>query len=273
MSTGQIANPSKRVRSPGFPFIGLKKALARAKEFYDHEKRNWANVKVAVKHWGFVETSSGGKQTLAALSAYALMQDSGTGDGRQVRLSDIAVRILLATRNPSPERDELIKQLALKPKLHKEIWDKYDGQLPSKENLRHFLIVDHEPPFNDNWVDHFIGEFLATLDFAGLAKSDTLSEELEDKEPPEGGYEEEPEVPELQQQPLQAATAKPPVPPARLADVKATMRQDVFSLDEGVVTIQWPATISPESFEDLGPWLDILKRKIGRSVDVKGKEN
>ena len=38
------------------------------------------------------------------------------------------------------------------------------------------------------------------------------------------------------------------------------------SLTEGPVTIQWPATISPESFEDLGDWLDILKRKIGRSV-------
>lgn len=47
-------------------------------------------------------------------------------------------------------------------------------------------------------------------------------------------------------------------------------RQDVFSLSEGPVTIQWPADLSPESFEDLSAWLDILKRKIGRSV--KGQQ-
>lgn len=43
-------------------------------------------------------------------------------------------------------------------------------------------------------------------------------------------------------------------------------RQDVFSLNEGPVTIQWPASLSPESFEDVSAWLDILKRKIGREV-------
>jgi hypothetical protein len=48
--------------------------------------------------------------------------------------------------------------------------------------------------------------------------------------------------------------------------MQARTRQDVFSLTEGPVTIQWPATLSPESYEDLGDWLDIVKRKIGRSV-------
>jgi hypothetical protein len=56
---------------------------------------------------------------------------------------------------------------------------------------------------------------------------------------------------------------KPPPPPAQ------GIRQDVFSLGEGTVTIQWPASLSPESFEDLSGWLDILKRKIGRSVPFR----
>jgi len=37
-------------------------------------------------------------------------------------------------------------------------------------------------------------------------------------------------------------------------------------MTEGPVTIQWPASLSPESIEDVGDWLDIVKRKIGRSV-------
>lgn len=46
----------------------------------------------------------------------------------------------------------------------------------------------------------------------------------------------------------------------------------MFSLAEGTVTVQWPVTLSPESYEDLGDWLDILKRKIGRSVKEPGEQ-
>jgi hypothetical protein len=49
------------------------------------------------------------------------------------------------------------------------------------------------------------------------------------------------------------------------------VRQDLFSLTEGTVSIQWPASLSPESFEDVSAWLDILKRKIGRSVKEAGE--
>ena len=44
------------------------------------------------------------------------------------------------------------------------------------------------------------------------------------------------------------------------------MRQEVFSLPEGTVAIEWPGDLSPESFQDLSDWLDILKRKIGRAA-------
>lgn len=54
----------------------------------------------------------------------------------------------------------------------------------------------------------------------------------------------------------------PPPPPPNA-------RQDVFSIGEGNVTVQWPASLSPESFEDVSAWLDILKRKIGRSVPFR----
>ncbi len=47
---------------------------------------------------------------------------------------------------------------------------------------------------------------------------------------------------------------------------RAGSRQDIFSLDEGAVKIEWPEPLSPESFEDLSAWLDVWKRKIGRSI-------
>jgi hypothetical protein len=66
---------------------------------------------------------------------------------------------------------------------------------------------------------------------------------------------------------LKSALRTPPPNPQYVAP--ANVRQDVFSLGEGPVTIQWPASLSPESFQDLSAWLDILKRKIGRSVPFK----
>ena len=44
------------------------------------------------------------------------------------------------------------------------------------------------------------------------------------------------------------------------------MRQEVFALTEGDVTIQWPEVLSADSFQDFDDWLAILKRKIKRSV-------
>ena len=49
-------------------------------------------------------------------------------------------------------------------------------------------------------------------------------------------------------------------------------REDVFSLQEGNVSIQWPSSLSRESYQDLADWLEILKRKIGRSVQSEESE-
>lgn len=62
---------------------------------------------------------------------------------------------------------------------------------------------------------------------------------------------------------------KPKLSDPRILRAKPGVRQDVFSIAEGEVSIQWPASLSPESFEDIGDWLDILKRKIGRSVRLE----
>lgn len=71
----------------------------------------------------------------------------------------------------------------------------------------------------------------------------------------------------------------PPPPPFKATLVRDTaeskgikMRQEVFTLkeDEGDITIQFPATLSAESFEDFKDWLEILKRKVNRSVKAAG---
>jgi hypothetical protein len=167
----------KRTRSPAYPYVNLETAITRAREFYSKEQRNAANITVATKHWGFVEDSSNGAQTIAALISFGLMQDEGSGEKRTVRLTQDALRILLDIRPDSTERAELIKRCALAPKIHKQIWDLWGTNLPSDAQLRHSLLFEWDTPFNENSVDYFIAEYKATISFAKIGESDKVGEE------------------------------------------------------------------------------------------------
>ena len=44
------------------------------------------------------------------------------------------------------------------------------------------------------------------------------------------------------------------------------MKEDVFTLAEGDAVLQWPATLSEDSFADLKDWLGLMLRKIERQA-------
>jgi len=308
----------KRMRSPAYPYINLETAIKRAKEFYDKEQRNAAPVKVAVKHWGYEEKSSGGTQTAAALISFGLLRDDGVGEKRKVKLTENALRILLDTRTDSSDRVDAIRIAALTPKIHQQLWRKWGTDIPSPENLKHTLMLDWKPPFNPAAVDGFIKEYKDTIAFAKpdasdmvpLADGDTTleleEEEGDGKRTPRGSYiprigdyvQWEPKgilqftepkrvtsispdgtyafvdgsstgllVGELtkQEKPLERDLA--PLPN------KHAMRQDIFSLAEGTVTIQWPTPLSADSIQDLKDWLKIVERKITRSEATNDPES
>lgn len=175
------ADARKRTRSPAYPFVNLETAIARAQEFFDKEQRNAANINVAMKHWGYKEDSSNGAQTIAALVSFGLFQDEGIGEKRKVRLTQDALRILLDERPNSKERAALIRQVALAPKIHQQLWEKWGNDLPSDAQLRHTLLLEWPVPFNENAVDTFIREYKDTIAFAKLTESDTVKPEVADK--------------------------------------------------------------------------------------------
>lgn len=43
-------------------------------------------------------------------------------------------------------------------------------------------------------------------------------------------------------------------------------RKDVFSIDEGEVTLIYPSDLSEESYKDIVDWLELIKRKVRRAV-------
>jgi len=175
-----VISKPPRDRSPQYPFISLKVALERAKEFYAKERRNAAPVSIAVTHWKYKPKSSGGIQTIAALKSYGLLTDKGSGAARTVQLTESAWAIIRDERTVSAERDAAIKQAALRPKIHATLWQKYGMTEPSPETLRHYLRFDLK--FNDNAVGDFIREYKETISFAKMGDSDTVTEVEGDSE-------------------------------------------------------------------------------------------
>lgn len=135
-----IDTDSRKVkdRSPRFPFITLEKALERAAQFFAEEKRGAAPFSSAAEHWNYSASSSGALQTVAALKSYGLLE----GTHKSIRLSELALRILLDKRPDSTERDALKRQAALNPEIATLIYEKWPDDLPSDATLNHFLVLE-----------------------------------------------------------------------------------------------------------------------------------
>ena len=222
----------KKVRSPSFPFVGLREALDRARAFYEAEQRNAARPETAAAHWGYSAKSSGGKQTIAALRSFGLLE----GDSL-VKLSGRALRILLDEREGSEERSRLVQQAALMPPVHARLWERYGAALPSPQTLRLSLILDEG--FNENSVDDFLTEYRETLEYARLMGEPAHEAKTEPAAP--------------------AVSAAPPPKPA----AEAAIDPVVFPLLDGnAVEFRIRRRISPEEAEDLRLVFELWLRKI-----------
>ena len=233
-------------RSPSFPFINLEDAIDRAKQFYDQEGKAAAPPSVAVQHWGYSAKSSGGKQTLAALKAYGLLDKQGG----KVQLSERALHIVVAG---SPRRQEAVKEAALEPEQFRALWTRYGMNSPSEDTLKHELVL--EKSFNPNAVDDFLANYRASIGYAQLAESATMSPAPE--EPAEtyaapGGY--------MQPQARQAPTQTPSQPLVGASDEVAPFVLPL--LDGNAVEFRVRRKIAPEEVEDLEAVFKVWLRKI-----------
>ncbi|HSY33481.1 MAG TPA: hypothetical protein VLA42_15965 [Verrucomicrobiae bacterium] len=302
----------QRLRSPAYPYINLETAITRAQTFYDREVRNAAPLAVAATDWGYEAKSSSAMQTAAALMSFGLLSDEGTGDKRKVRLTQNALKILLDKRPDSVERAELIKQAALAPKIHQQIWEKW-GDSVSDGTLRHALIFEWKPPFNENSVDGFIREFRDTISFAKLTESDKVATEDGDKDTGRAGY--IPKVGDYVQwesngilqfpqskrvteisadgkyamvegsytglpigelslaKTPQGLTIVPPPEPRIQVSPNIHMQEFVVPLsDSKRAVFQWPNILTKEDIDDLKDSLKVVERQIARSMNKKSEE-
>lgn len=196
------AAQKKKSRSPAYPYVSLEKAIKRAREMYDKEGKHGARFADVAGHWSFKATSSGAMQTVAALKQFGLVSfDGGTAEQRIVKLTPLAIRILLDEREP--ERLQAIQEAALGPKVYRALWAKYGPVLPSDANMLSHLKIDLG--YNPGAVDDLLRDFKDTIQFAKLKDAGTVPLVQEDE-----SEDEEDEMNAAQQQ-----DAIPPAPPIK----------------------------------------------------------
>lgn len=247
-----------------FPFISLPKAIERARELYKVASGHEMPFGTAVGAWGYAEKSSGGSQTAAALKAFGLLEDVGGSEVRKVKLTDAALRIIRDPRDISPDRDALIREAAMRPALHRDVYGKYQGMPPSDEALKAYLLIDRG--LKDDAVPEFMREFTATMAYAKVPDSATIQDM---EHPPHAGQNEFVDAAAPGpvhrgegtafkfRMPARLEGAAPPPPPNG-------MRREVFALDEGDVILTFPDNLSSESYQDLQDHLELFLRKAKR---------
>lgn len=166
----------KRERSPNYPAISLGPAVEKAKDLYRVEKAYLAPIDTILKHWGYRPKSGAGLVSVAALLKFGLLEDEGSGSNRKAKITELAQRIIRDAREESPDRERLLREAALLPGIHRELWDLYGGSLPSDSNLHHTLIFEYG--FTDGGATEFIRQFKETITFARL-NDDTDDDEGE----------------------------------------------------------------------------------------------
>jgi hypothetical protein len=157
----------RKGRSPNYPGISLDVAIHRAGELYGAERQHPAPVSTVARHWKYKSFNGPASVTLAALKKFGLLEDEGGGPDRRARISDIGVEILA---NPDEQsRWAAIRDAALRPEIHLEMWQKYGSHLPSDATVQWELTRSRG--FTETGAAEFLKEYKATLAFAQLEET------------------------------------------------------------------------------------------------------
>lgn len=181
----KAAKRNKTGRSPAYPFISVAKALDQTRALHKQEGEYAAPLTSAFDAWGYGSKSSGGRQTLAALKYYGLIDISGEGDARKVKISDLARRILLDTREDETEKKALISKVAMSPAAHQAIYEEYPRGLASDGSVIHFLTFGLG--FKGEAPKELLSEFKETAAYIGLYQPGSVLDKASGLAPGDGG--------------------------------------------------------------------------------------
>jgi hypothetical protein len=203
------ASKTAKHRSPSYPAIDLARALERAEQLADAAGKHEAPVAAAMTAWGYSPKSSGGLLSIAALKKFGLLTDTGKREARKVALTPLAQELLVyGTNRDSDEWLSRVRTAALTPAIHRELWEKYEGELPSDSVITPHLQLERR--FSKDAAREMLKEFRSTIAFARLSETDgSVSENEEDNDSDsEANSHSEMQMPEGVQEPKPIETSK-----------------------------------------------------------------
>lgn len=249
----------KKGRSPSYPAISLKIAIEKAGMLYQKEGKHATPTATALSDMGYSTTSGAGIVALAALKKFGLVEDEGSGKDRVVKLTDLALDIILSPDDDSTGKMQAIQHAAMVPPIHSELWKEFEGSLPSPANLRHNLIRKRN--FTDSGANEFIRQFSETIAFAKLAESAIMPSDTADL----GGAKGTMKTNDLT---IDVAAIERA---AREKRSHVAVNEEKFTLDEGVVEIRYPNLLSIDSIDEFeARFQQLIKRARRNAAKMEG---
>lgn len=225
-------------RSPNYPALDLSAALEAIKPALRAEHRNKMSKEMLARHLGYTSLNGRALAKIGAVRAYGLIE----GSGDEVRVSEDALHYLEAPPG-APDQAAVLMRCALRPAIFKEIATEF-STLPSEPNLRFWLI---KRAYTPDAASKAAQSYLATMQLVGSASNGEIS--ASDPEPASEGNMNRAAVDSTHQ-------------------VKAGVRQAIFALEEGDVSLTFPADLTSDGYSELKEYLDIFLRR----AIAKGKQ-
>jgi hypothetical protein len=196
---------------------------------------------------------------VAALKKFGLLEEEGSRDDRQLKLSDLALDIVTPG---SPRRTEALQTAALKPAIHQELRKLYPDGLPSDETVRFYL--ERERNFIGRAANELLKEYRATMQFAGLEDSSESGDTVGDSDDPdpENGVSQEDKLDES----IATVEREEIIDPA--SGSGSTLRSIVLPLSETAwVTVKGEFPLSEPAWDQMLGMLAAMKPGLTRVGD------
>lgn len=164
-----------RVRSPGYPSIGLRQAIEIVKKIYEKVRRNPIDREAAAKEVGYSGMTGAAAKMLSNLSHFGLIEKAGKGD---LRVSEIAVEALYG--HPESKKRAAIREAAFAPELFAQIRERHPDGFVSEIALRNLLKREG---FAEIAITPAVNSYLNTYTFLqeqGAIESHSAGHELRD---------------------------------------------------------------------------------------------
>lgn len=160
----------QRTRSPAYPYINLREAVEFAETFFKSHRALKVPASIALKEMGYSSTSGSGVRVIAALTQFELFETDGTKETRKIWLTDLGKTIVWPNPSDPSSSIEAVRDAALRPSMHRWLYDKYElassSSFPTDEVLEYDLMF--EQSFTEKAARAFVKEFKETYEFADL---------------------------------------------------------------------------------------------------------